>query len=90
LIVSASPAVRYRPTRHYRILYREQGSRTQHVWALECNLCKQPDLYIVRREDFPVPVASDRLEQMTQRMFEHLDKIHAREPQEDATLTADS
>ena len=64
MIVSASPAVRYRPTRHYRILYREQGARTQHVWALECNLCKQPDLYIVRREDFPVPVASDRLEQI--------------------------
>gem|GEM_PF-6752668 len=82
--------MKYRPTFHYRILYREQGSRTQHVWALECTLCKQPDLYIVRREDFPVPVvASDRLEQMSQRMFEHLDTIHAREPQ-DATPKAES
>jgi hypothetical protein len=76
--------VKYRPATHYRVLYREQGSRTQHVWALECSLCRQPDLFIVRRADFPVPVASGRLEQMTQRMFEHLDTIHGGEPQ-DAT-----
>jgi hypothetical protein len=87
LIVSASREI----PPHYplpRPLSRTGIPHSTH-WALECKLCKQPDLYIVRREDFPVPVASDRLEQMTQRMFEHLDTIHAREPQ-DATLKADS